>query len=393
MYPDFGVRRALLLQGPMGPFFWRFAGDLRASGVEVIKVNLNAGDGLFYPRDAIAYRGTLRDWPNKVRELIRAHAIDGIFVFGDGRPYHRKAIEVAEELGIEVFVFEEGYLRPDYITLERGGVNGYSRMPKDPEFFRAYAKNVDFKPEKPVSVGPTFRYAAWYSTLYSVALTFGFWLYPRYRHHRPLNAWAEAYRWVLSGIRKLIYKIRERGVIERLIEHHDQKYFLVALQVHQDFQLHHSRFRSVPEFIEEVVASFAAYAPKNNLLVIKHHPMDRAYAEYSGLLRKLSAQHGLRDRLIYVHDLHLPTLLRHARGAVMINSTVGLTSIQYGTPVKILGAAVYDVAGLTCQETLAEFWKDPGAIDVELFRGFRNYLLSINQVNGSFYTTTHTTSA
>src|SRR5690606_12515647 len=136
--------------------------------------NRNAGGGLFYPRDALAYRGTLQDWPAKVRELIRERAIDGVFVFGDGRAYHRKAIAVAEELGVRVFVFEEGYLRPDYITLERGGVTAYSRMPKDPEFFRDFAKNTDLKLEKPVPVGPTFRYAAWYSTLYSLALTLGF---------------------------------------------------------------------------------------------------------------------------------------------------------------------------------------------------------------------------
>lgn len=385
MFPELGVRRALLLQGPMGPFFWRLAHDMRAKGIEVTKVNLNAGDALFYPSGAIAYRGTLQAWPDKVRELIRSRSIDAVFVFGDGRPYHRKAIEVAEELGVEVFVFEEGYLRPDYITLERGGVNGYSRMPKDPEFFRTYAQNSELKLEKPVSVGPTFRYAAWYSTLYSLALTLGFVLYPRYRHHRPLNAWVEAFRWVRGGIRKLIYKVRERGVLEGLVQHHDKKYFLVALQVHQDFQLQHSRFRSVPEFIEEVVASFAAHAPKDNLLVIKHHPMDRAYVDYRGIIARLTAQHGLAGRVLYVHDLHLPTLLRHSRGAVMINSTVGISALVYDTPVKILGAAIYDMEGLTYQGSLEEFWRTPGEVDARTFQCFRRYLSERNQANGTFY--------
>jgi capsule polysaccharide modification protein KpsS len=92
----------------------------------------------------------------------------------------------------------------------------------------------------------------------------------------------------------------------------------------------------------------------------------------------------LSDRVIYVHDLHLPTLLRGAAGAVMINSTVGLQAISYGTPVKVLGAAVYDIAGLTFQGALADFWRAPGSVDDQLYRAFRSYLLYINQANGSF---------
>jgi capsule polysaccharide modification protein KpsS len=385
MFPELGVKRALLLQGPMGPFFQRFARDLRDAGIEVTKVNLNAGDALFYPRGALAYRGTPERWPDFLGGLIRARGIDGIFVFGDGRPYHRQAIELARRLGVAVFVFEEGYLRPDYITLERDGVNGYSQMPKDPAVYRALALPEGEAPERPLHVGATFGRAAWFSTLYSLALTLGFFAYPHYRHHRPLNAWAEAFRWVRGGLRKLRYRFDEREVSQRLVTQHRHQYFLVALQVHQDFQLQHSRFRSVPAFIEEVVASFAAHAPAQMLLVIKHHPMDRAYADYGPLIARLTERHKLDGRVLYVHDLHLPTLLRNARGAVMINSTVGLSSLQYGTPVKVLGAAVYDMEGLTCQAPLEQFWNDPGKIDPLLCRGFRRYLLQHNQINGSFY--------
>jgi capsule polysaccharide modification protein KpsS len=146
----------------------------------------------------------------------------------------------------------------------------------------------------------------------------------------------------------------------------------------------HSRFTSVEEFIEEVVRSFAEHADPDHTLVLKHHPMDRAYKDYAGLIDSLAARHGLRDRVIYLHDQHLPTLLRHALGAVMINSTVGLQAISYGTPVKVLGDAIYDMPGLTHQGTLAHFWRAPGAVDEELYRGFRSYLLYTNQANGSF---------
>ena len=44
--PRFRVKRPLLLQGPMGTFFRRFASELRAGGAVVKKINFNAGDSL-----------------------------------------------------------------------------------------------------------------------------------------------------------------------------------------------------------------------------------------------------------------------------------------------------------------------------------------------------------
>lgn len=380
--PELGVERALLLQGPMGPFFSRFAEDLRASGVDVLKVHFNAGDSLFYRGESAAFRGSPAAWPKFVEALLRERKIDGLFVFGDGRPYHRAAIAVAQALSVPVFVFEEGYLRPNHITFEREGVNGYSSLPRDPSFYREF----EHAPLPFVeAVLPPFGATAWYSTMYSLALTFAFFLYPRYRHHRPLNAFTEAYRWVVSGLAKLRYTRRDKRTLDLLLDRHEGGYFVLTLQVHCDFQLQHSSFQSVEEFIAESVASFAAHAPKDVLLVVKHHPLDRAYRNYKSLLVKLARKHNLADRLIYVHDLHLPTLLRASRGTVMINSTVGLQAVGYGTPVKVLGKAVYDMEGLTSQAPLEQFWKSPGSVDESLYFAFRNYLLRENQVNGGFY--------
>lgn len=382
MLSKLGFSRVLLLQGPMGPFFARLARELRALGVDVHKINLNAGDGFYYP-SGTAYRGDLVGWPGFLESYLREKRIDGVLLFGDGRPYHRAAIEVARALGIEVYVFEEGYLRPDWITLERQGVNGYSTLPRDPAF---YAQVDDTLPrERPIPVGKTFRYGAWHSTIYSLAMTLGFFLYPDYVHHRPLNAWAETYRWLRGGVRKLWFKWKERNLLATLTRDHSKRFFLVALQVHCDYQLWHSKFRSVEEFIEHVVSSFAAHAPKENLLVIKHHPMDRPYRDYSAFMQELRVRYQLGSRLVYVHDLHLPTLLKHALGSVMINSTVGIQSLHVGTPVKVLGAAVYDMPGLTYQGPLDAFWSDQGTVDEQLYRRFRAYLLRTNQNNGNFY--------
>jgi capsule polysaccharide modification protein KpsS len=380
---DLGCRHALLLQGPAGPFFRRFAVELRAEGIDVTKVNLHPGDALFFPGpDAVPYRGTRADWPAFVRSVIEERGIDALFVFGDCRPYHRDAIAVARALGVAVWVFEEGYLRPDHITLERDGVNGHSSLPRDPEFYRRHDPGPPA--EAAVPTASPFGAAAWWSTLNALAFTLrgGF---PHYQHHRPLNAWLHTFLHVRGFFRKQLNALRERGLLDRFAGPLSGRYFFVPLQVHCDFQLLHSRYDDVLQFVREVAATFAAHADPRDHLVLKHHPMDRPYRQYHAFMRTLAAEHGLTGRLWYVHDLHLPTLLQHARGTITINSTVGLSSIHHGTPVKTLGTAVYDMPGLTHQGTLAEFLRDPGAPDLDLYQAFRNYLERTNQANGSVW--------
>src|SRR6478735_5573848 len=106
-------RRPLLLQGPMGPFFARFAAFLEARDQQVRKINFNGGDALFYAReDAQAYTGSLQEWPAWLERHLRLWHIDALVLFGQSRPVHELARRVATELGIDVYVFEEGYLRP-----------------------------------------------------------------------------------------------------------------------------------------------------------------------------------------------------------------------------------------------------------------------------------------
>ena len=378
-----GIQHALLLQGPVGPFFRRFAEDLRRRGTRVTKVNFNAGDALFFRgKDVIAYDGKLEAWPDTFRRLVTERKIDAVFVFGDQRPIHRPVIAIAKELGIAVWAFEEGYLRPNFVTLERDGVNGNSTMPKEAAAYRGL--KLPPAPE-PLPVGNAFGRHAFWTALHSMALTFGFWLYPRYKHHRNANTFYSTFCWVRGGYRKLKYKIKERKILDRLVKQHDGRYFVLPLQVHCDSQLSHSDYPSMEAFIDDVVKTFAAAARKDDLLVVKHHPHDTPYRDYTKYLRKLGATYGCGDRLVYVHDLHLPTLLKHARGVVTMNSTVGISALHHRAPVKVMGRAVYDVAGLTSTKPLDRFFSEPGRVDHELYERFVAYLRAHNQINGSFY--------
>ena len=376
-------RKLLLLQGPAGPFFARLSRQLREAGAVVSKVNFNGGEDLYYREPGVVpYRGALESWPDFLQSLLAERGIDGIILFGDCRPLHRLAIERATTLGVEVFVFEEGYVRPDFVTLERGGVNGHSSMPREPGAY-ANVEPVQERPHTPVK--HAFVKSALHTICYASATALLRERYPLYRHHRDIRPVAQARLWWSGTVRRVLHAIRDREIAARLERREMPPYFFVPLQVHLDSQLSHSRYATINEFIREVVSTFAEHAPKECALILKLHPMDRPYSDYSMDIEALRLEHGLGERLHYVDIINLPAALRQARGTVVINSTTGLSSLMHGTPVKCLGHAVYDMPGLTHQGSLAEFFAAPPEVDRELHRRFRLWLLQNNQLNGSVW--------
>ncbi len=376
--------RVLLLQGPMGPFFRRFAAWLRVQGAVVWKINFNGGDRLFYRgADAMDFRDGPEAWPAYLRGFLLQHGIGRVFLFGDCRRYHRLAIAVCRSLGVPVMVFEEGYLRPDYVTLEEGGVNGFSSLPRDPAFYLARPELPE--PGREPAHGSFFRMAV-NASLYYWAGYFMTRRYGRYEHHKCFSPVRKGLGWMLGGLRKAMYWRRDRFITRWLGEHFSGRYFLVPLQVKNDSQVRvHSSYGDVHGFIMDVMRSFAGHAPEDVLLVFKHHPMDRGFAHYREFIAEWATALGIARRVVYAHELHLPACLDHARGVVVINSTVGLSALLHNVPVKTLGTAFYDMEGLTCQRPLDEFWRDPGRVSEELHRKFRHYLIETTQLNGSFH--------
>ena len=59
---------------------------------------------------------------------ITLHGVTDIILYGDARPEHAQAIEIAKPRGILCHCLEEGYLRPYRVTYERWGNNGNSRL-------------------------------------------------------------------------------------------------------------------------------------------------------------------------------------------------------------------------------------------------------------------------
>ena len=384
----FRGKRVLLLQGPVGPFFWRLAKDLTQVGAKVFKINFNGGDWAFYPSGAINFFGRAEDWPVYFESTLDRLYIDVVILFGDCRPIHKVAHEIAHRRNLKIGVFEEGYVRPDYVTLEKFGVNDHSLLPRYPEF---YLNTKLPLVEPPVRINNTFLYTVLWAILYYFVAGLLKPVFRHYQHHRPLT-WLEALPWFRSYWRKGLYTVKEQGVLTHITGTLKESYFLVPLQVNNDAQVvTHSDFTSIVNFVEEVMSSFAQHAPVETTLVIKHHPMDRAYHDYSKLIIERARQLGLNERCIYIHDQNLPKLLQFARGVVVINSTVGLSALHHSTPLKVCGHANYDLKGLTYQGSLDDFWIKARECepDSHLLQCFQRYIVNYTQLNGSFYRRLH----
>lgn len=129
-----------------------------------------------------------RTGPPGFEALLESHAITDIALYGDTRPIHAQAVEIARARGLRVHVLEEGYLRPYWVTYERGGANGHSRLMKmsiaDMQEALAHGP-IDF-PEAPARWGD-MRQHVFYGALYHAFVLLANRSYAGFRPHRDLN--------------------------------------------------------------------------------------------------------------------------------------------------------------------------------------------------------------
>ena len=259
--------------------------------------------------------------------------------------------------GIRTHVFEEGYFRPYWVTLEREGVNGYSLLPRDPDWFREVGAQLPHYGD-----GQPFQSSFADRAAHDVAFHMaGFWnplFFPRYRTHAPVNAVVEYVGYVRRLPLLRLHRSRDNALVEALVLARTP-FFVLPLQLSADAQIRdHSRFKDMLEVIEFVMASFARHASAEAKLVIKNHPLDLGLINYSRVIRRLAARFDVAGRVEYMETGDLDTMLRHARGTVTVNSTVGALSLALNCPTIALSDPIYNLPGLTCQGKLDDFWQD-----------------------------------
>jgi capsular polysaccharide export protein len=379
-------RNILLLQGLMGPLFRRIGQALRDEGFGVYKVNFNGGDRLFWRLpNGIDYKGTLADWPEALARLIAECRITDVVLFGDCRTFHAAATPVCRALGVRVLVLEEGYIRPDWVTLELDGVNGHSTLPRDPAWYRAEADKLPPAPEHH-PVPSSFRRRAVEGLAYNAADVLTRWHYVNWENHRPWHPLIEGMGWTRRLLRRKAANERSFALIDALIVPDAAPFMLFPLQLDSDAQIRlHSPFAGIMDALRTVIDSFAQHAPESLRLVIKEHPLDNGVRDWREEAMSLAMRYGLADRVDYLEGGDIVKVAQHSQGMVTINSTSGTLALALGRPVIALGHAVYDIDGITYQGTLDDFWRDPGVPDASTFEAFRRVLIDRCLVAGGFF--------
>ncbi|MCL2914169.1 capsular biosynthesis protein [Shewanella corallii] len=374
----------VLLQGPLGPFFQTLGNHLINEGHQVYKICFNGGDEC-WPTDAklVRYTAPIKYWSKYFSEFCSTHKIDAVLVYGDCRSYHALAAKVCTRMDIAFWALEEGYLRPDFVTMEQGGVNANS------PHYPVRANLANYKADTPgsyrVIVGKTFGARAWYASRYHINKFLGRVRYTHFVDHRPWGLVKEALSWVKGGLIKLRYKPRDKALLTHL-QAHAGSVFLLPLQVSEDFQIrNHSNYRDVASVINEVVTSFARHSDPQDILLIKHHPMDRGFIDYQDQILRLVNALKVQNRVHYGYELPLPKVYPLLKGVVTVNSTVGFSALLHQVPVKCLGRALYHIKGLTSDVPLSRFWHEQAEVDMEVFENVRTAFLHETQLNGCYY--------
>ncbi|HJV25570.1 MAG TPA: capsular biosynthesis protein [Aromatoleum sp.] len=378
-------RNFLLLQGPGTPFFGRLADRLAVDGHGVFRVNFNGGDLAYWRgRPAWNFRGT----PDALRDFLddkyRRNGITDQILFGDRRPAHRPAVDHGDACGVRTHVFEEGYFRPHWVTLEREGVNGHSLLPRDPDWFREAVHRL---PASTATI--TFRSPFWvraaHDVTYHAAGSLNPVLFPRYRTHSSITAPVEYAGYLKRFATLRVIRGREWRRVEALASS-GVRYYVLPLQLNTDAQIRdHSRFDGMEEVITYVLESFARHAPSDTRLAIKNHPLDMGLVPYRALIRRHARDFGVADRVDYFEDGNLGPLIEHSLGVVTVNSTVGIVSLELGIPTVALSDPIYNLPGLTSQAPLDDFWASREPPDRDFVGSFRRVVMHATQVNGGFY--------
>lgn len=379
------TRTFLFLQGPSSPFFERLAQALLARGHRVRRIHVCFGDRLFWRKlPATDYRGKLEEWPAFIERYMAEHEITDLLLLGDRRPHHKIAADKARARGAQVVCVELGYIRPDWLTVERNGMSTWSHFPDDMARLKAIAEQVPTPDLTERYHTSFFRLALW-DVGYNLANVLLWPFYPHYRWHAIYHPLAEYAGWIRRLVLSRSFKRKRQAALGQVYAS-QTNWYLFPLQLATDYQLRdHSPYLDQGEAITEVITSFAGHAPADAHLVFKVHPLDNGLVDWHRMITELAAAHGVGTRVFSIEGGKLNKLVEKCRGVITINSTVGTTAILADKPLKVLGTAVFDIDGLTWRGSLDRFWTEAPPIAAGNAATFIRALAGAIQVKGGFY--------
>lgn len=383
----------LFLQGPSSSLFYKIAAHLEAAGHTCLRVNLNVGDWLFWRRrGGLNYRGRFSDWPAYIDKLLASRYVTDLVLLGEERPYHRIAVDLAKSKNIAVTVIEMGYLRPDWITVERDGMSSNSRFPNDPRQIRQAALGLP-SIENEIQYRQSFFVECLFDLSYNLPNVFLPWFYPNFERHGIFHPLIEYAGWIRRLAVGRLAQQQAKELMSRLTKE-GSRYFVYTLQLETDYQLRsHSPFPDQESAIEMVLCSFASNAPPDTEIIVKVHPLDNGLRNWKNLVTLYADRFGIKQRVSYLDGGDFEFLLDGTLGIVCVNSTAALIGLRKGIQVKVLGSAIYDIEGITHQASLDSFWSTPEVPDPLTTAAFFNLLAASIQERGNFYSREGTNAA
>ena len=386
---DLVNKNIIFLQGPMGYFF----NDLSSYFFKKYKTNsthfiFNGGD-LYFNKNKknILCKNNLKKNTTCILKYILENNISSIFLFGDERAIHKYLINKIKKINknINIYVFEEGYIRPYYVTLEKNGVNANSNLFKKFNFndLNLYEEMKLFK--HPEHFSSRYYKMVYYASIYYLYMKIFKYKFKHYKHHRNPSPFYELKYAFINIFKKLRNKIIEHKYLNFLKNDIKNNYIFFPLQVHDDFQLRsHSKFRNTENSIKYVLKLYKKYNCQE-YLVIKHHLMDRGKKDYSKLIQDEIKKLNLnKEKIIYFYDVHLPTCINNAKKCITVNSTVGLSSILSGKNTLFIGESIFNIKEFKINEE--EFFKNKlKKFDNRKIKLLKYFIINKTQLNGSFY--------
>ena len=375
----------LFLVGPIGTFFARLSNYLEKKDIRTYKISFPLYEYGFCKSKLITYSKDINLFKEFLLETLIDKKIKHIFMYGNVLLPHRNALEVVDELNkqgkkIQTHIFELGYLRPNFVTLESKGVNYNSDLIQTHEFYK-HQNKYKILPKAKIQ---RFRFRKIWKLVTFINHSFKNYRIVEFDHKlqpKPSYLWYQLKGFLL----KYYFLFTEKNLKRKCFS--IDPFFVAIFQVSTDSQLTiGSNISDNKEFIEKVIRGFSESKLENTNLVFKHHPRDRGYNNYLKAIKEISKKYGIAKRVFYIHDCLLSKVFKSdkCKGTVLINSTVGYQSLYHSVPLKAFGISPYNIEGLSDQKELVSFFKNPFPVDKLLFNKFYKYVLENSQINGNF---------
>lgn len=371
----------LLLQGPVGNFFYEFSKYISKQNATVFKINFSLAEEFFYKKNknVTFYKDTLMEWPSFFVKFIKQNSINKVYILNDSRPYHEPIVDLCIKYKIDLYVFEDGYFRPGYITLEPYGVNGNSHINKFAlnEFDNVMdIKELNFKLQNKFISRVKF----------SLISNLNFIFCSNYSSYRPLNSYYWAKRLIKSYLIFFISFCKD-SITFKMLKKSNKKKFFVPLQVFDDTQIRfHSSYESNFDFIDEIFNQIEKINRENFIIMFKQHPGDRGQINYKKYIQKKIKKNNLSANISFSVVTPVKKFIEICDGVILINSTSGIESLREGKEVLVKGNAIY---GSMCHRNeIKDFIEEiiSNRISRTTYRSvILNNLKKLTQVKASFY--------